>query len=158
MGLNQKTEDKPVPAFRRPPPSSGWPARLLDGWLLQHYALIVWLTTGVRKRRPPLRFAKLSAAFRTFVSGQIFSIYVSLYFIILGRGLGTTSLVVYIILFGSLFIIFALPWLEKRLLHHDIPANFRKLDEGHRRRLAWVCFGLFWAAFSSIFFVAALLD
>ena len=63
-----------------------------------------------------------------------------------------------IALIGALLLIWILPKLEKRALRQSIPARFRKFNEGQRRRRAWAGFLLFWAAFFSIFFVAASLN
>lgn len=107
--MKQDPAAKSVPAFRRPPGPPSGPARVLDAWLLQHYALVVWLTTGVRKRRPPLPFAQLAAGFRTFISGQAFFTFGSVYFLLIGRGLGTNVLITCITCFGIWLIFFALP-------------------------------------------------
>ena len=126
---------------------------------MQHYALAVWMSTGVRfRRRQPVPFAKLVPGINTVITGQVVSIYISLYFLIVGRGLGAGVVVSGIVLVGALLLIWILPRLEKRALRQRIPARFRKLSEGQRRQRAWAGFLLFWAAFFSIFFVAASLN
>ena len=153
--MKQDPAAKSVPAFRRPPGPPSGPARVLDAWLLQHYALVVWLTTGVRKRRPPLPFAQLAAGFRTFISGQLALLFNALLLWLTGRKLSDGAFCLLNGLFLLSLLAYLLPLLEKRTLHRSIPARFRQLGEGHRRRLAWTCFVLFWAAFGSLFFVGA---
>ena len=150
---------KRLPNFRRPRPRPSWGARLLDGWLMQHYALAVWMSTGVRfRRRQPVPFAKLVPIINYTISGQVIFTYVSLYFLIAGRGRGVIAVGSGIALTVAGLIFFILPQLEKRALRQSIPARFRKFSEGQRRRWAWTCFFLFWAAFYSILFVVASLD
>ena len=150
---------KRLPNFRRPQPRPSWGARLLDGWLLQHYALAVWMTTGVRfRRRQPARFDKLVPIINLTISGQVISPCGGIYFLLGGRSLPDSTIYIGTGLLVLLLIVFILPKLEKRALRQRIPARFRKLSEGQRRRRAWAGFLLFWAAFYSIFFVAASLN
>ena len=159
MGLMPAPSSTRVPNFRRPRPRPSWGVRLLDGWLMQHYALAVWLTTGVRRQRPPQPFAKLVPGIYTIITGQILSVFSSVFlFVFDGWSLPDSAIYIGTGLLVLWLVVFILPRLEKRALRQSIPARFRKLSEGQRRRRAWAGFLLFWAAFYSIFFVAASLN
>jgi|GEM_PF-4318773 len=132
---------------------------MLRAWLLQHYALAVWASTGVDlRRRPPAPLEKLLPFIRAVITGQVLAVCVSLYFALGGRALPDWTLVVGIGLVVAWMLVWALPLLDTRLKKECIPAAFRQLAEPQRRRQAWTGMLLFWAAFFSIFFVAAFLS
>lgn len=134
----------------------GLAGKILDSWLLLYYSLAVWLTTGVQfRRRQPAPFVRLVPIINTTMTGQILSIYQSVIFLIFGRSLPNSLLILGIALVVISLIAWALPLLEKRALRQSIPARFRKLSESRRRQLAWICFFLFWGTFCGMFGVIA---
>lgn len=127
---------------------------MIDSWLLQHYALAVWITTGVNRRhRKPGSHDKLIPLINYTIAGQVIFVYCSLFILLGGFALPDVAIAISVLMVVAGLIIWALPWLEVRAKRVGIPMLFRKLSEAQRRRQAWVGFLLFWAAFFSMFFV-----
>lgn len=129
---------------------------MLHTWLLQHYALVVWLTTGPdTKKRKPAPLSRLARLINTTITGQALFLFLSGYFLVGGRAWPDSFLVSSIVLVVAGLLVWVLPGLQTRTQQGGIPALFRQLSIGQRRTQAWAGFLLFWASFASIFFVAA---
>ena len=132
---------------------------MLRAWLLQHYALAVWLTTGVNtRRRKPAPFDRLVPLINLTISGQVLFTYASLYLLLGGKALPDSILILGVVLVVAWLIVWVLPRLEVYAKKAGVRFLFQKLNETQRRFYVWICFVLFWAAFFSIFVVAASLD
>lgn len=132
---------------------------MLHTWLLQHYALAVWLTTGVdTKKRKPAPLPRLVRLINTTITGQVLFLFLGAYFLAGGRAWPDSVLVISVVLVVAGLLVWVLPRLEARAKQDDLPAVFRQLTKGQRRGRAVMGFLLFWTAFASIFFVAASLD
>ena len=134
-------------------------SQLLTAWLLQHYALAVWLSTGVNtRRRKPAPLDKLMPFIYTAITGQVLSVYQSIVFLLAGRSMPTSILVLGIVSVVVVLLVWILPWLELRTKRAGVPTLFNKLTEGHRRRYAWTAMLLFWTVFFGFFAVITSLN
>lgn len=128
---------------------------MINAWILQHYALAVWMTTGVNtRRRKPAPFAKLVRIVNLTIAGQIIFTYQSVVLLLGGKNLPDSVLVIDIILVVAVLVDWVLPWLEVRARRESVPTMFLKLSQAQRRWRVLAGFVLFWVAFFSIFFVA----
>lgn len=83
---------------------------MLNAWLLQHYALAVWLSTGLdMRRRKPAPLDKLLPFIYTAITGQVLSVYQSVVPLLAGREPPTSALILGIMLVVAVLLIWILP-------------------------------------------------